>query len=230
METPEPQQISVSGRIVIEGQPPASSSASVEHAAAQPSPSWWKFWKWPPEMLLARATVFLAVATFALAVIAVMQLNYNNDMAKRQLRSYISVEGAAILQFGDTSIAPEAHVIFKNSGQTPAYKVRGWIAIKMTEFPFSGTFEDVGSQLPFASVIGSGGSPSGIIATKRSLSNEENRNIRDGTGALFVWGELTYKDAFKAPHYTRFRLFFGGSAGTRPDGLMMAAKDGNDAD
>jgi hypothetical protein len=234
METPEPPpappQISVSGRIVIEGELSPPRSAAPETALPLSSPPWWKAWTWPPEKLLARATALLALATFSLASIAWIQLLHNDDTAKRQLRAYISVDGATVSRFGDTVVPPEAHVIFKNSGQTPAYEVRGWIAIKMAEFPFNGTFEEFGTLQPFSSVIGSGGSVHGIGATKRSLSNDENKSVNDGTGAIFVWGELTYQDAFKAPHYTRFRMFFGGSAGVRADGLMMATKDGNDTD
>jgi hypothetical protein len=235
METPQPPppQISVSGRIVIEGQLPAPRSAApeTEPELALPSPPpWWKAWTWPPEKLLGRATAFLALATFGLAVIAWIQLHHNDDTANRQLRAYVSVDGATVSHFGDTVVPPEAHVILKNSGQTPAYEIRGWIAMKMAEFPFNGTLENFGSLQSFPSVIGSGGSVHGIIATNRSLSTDENKSVSDGTGALFVWGEFTYQDAFKAPHYTRFRMFFGGSAGIRPDGLMMTTKDGNDAD
>jgi hypothetical protein len=68
MQTPQPPQVSVSGRIVIEGQLPAS-GANPEN----PPPPWWKFWQGPPESVLARATVLLAIATLVLAVIAFWQ-------------------------------------------------------------------------------------------------------------------------------------------------------------
>lgn len=73
METPQPPQVSVSGRIVIEGQLPAPSSASSENAPAPPSPPWWKFWRGSPETVLAKATVLLAIATGFLAGIALGQ-------------------------------------------------------------------------------------------------------------------------------------------------------------
>jgi type II secretory pathway pseudopilin PulG len=74
METPQPPQVSVSGRIVIEGQLPASSGANSENAPAPSSPPWWKFWKpAPPEFALPRATVWLVIATFILAAIALGQ-------------------------------------------------------------------------------------------------------------------------------------------------------------
>ena len=74
METPQPPQVSVSGRIVIEGQLPASSGANSENAPAPSSPPWWKFWKpAPSEFALPRATVWLVIATFILAAIALGQ-------------------------------------------------------------------------------------------------------------------------------------------------------------
>src|ERR1700720_3080413 len=81
METPQPRQMSVSGRLVIEGQLPAPSSAGSENAPAPPSPPWWKFWRGPPETVLAKisgiaslATVVLAAGTVGLALVSYCQL------------------------------------------------------------------------------------------------------------------------------------------------------------
>ena len=53
---------------------PASEPAS-ENVVTNltPSPPWWRFWRGPPETVLARATVFLATATLVLAIIAGIQ-------------------------------------------------------------------------------------------------------------------------------------------------------------
>jgi MFS superfamily sulfate permease-like transporter len=73
MESPQPQQISVSGHIAIEGQQPAPNSTSLENAPASPSQPWWRFWRKPPEIVLAIATVILAIVTIVLAIIAGIQ-------------------------------------------------------------------------------------------------------------------------------------------------------------
>jgi hypothetical protein len=65
METPQPPQVSISGRILIEGQLPAS-GASPENPPPPPSPPWWRFWG-DPEALTAKATLLLALGTVALA-------------------------------------------------------------------------------------------------------------------------------------------------------------------
>jgi hypothetical protein len=50
------------------------SDAKPNPPPALPSaPSWWKFWQGSPESVLARATVFLAIATLLLAMIAGIQ-------------------------------------------------------------------------------------------------------------------------------------------------------------
>jgi hypothetical protein len=54
--------------------PPAPPpSARPENTSVPPSPPWWKFWRRPPEIVLAIATTVLAIATIILAVIAGIQ-------------------------------------------------------------------------------------------------------------------------------------------------------------
>jgi hypothetical protein len=59
--------------------PPAEASAAPASESGKPvegspaPPPWWKFWRGPPETVLARATVFLAIATILLAIIAAIQ-------------------------------------------------------------------------------------------------------------------------------------------------------------
>jgi hypothetical protein len=55
---------------------PAPSGKTVSTSAEkvqEPPPPWWKFWQGNPESVLARATVFLAIATILLAAIAAIQ-------------------------------------------------------------------------------------------------------------------------------------------------------------
>jgi hypothetical protein len=66
METPQPPQVSISGRILIEGQLPVS-GASPENPPPPPSPPWW-------EALTAKATFVLALGTVALAIVSLVAL------------------------------------------------------------------------------------------------------------------------------------------------------------
>ena len=57
--------------------PPGPSSEGTmidpEQPSLPPPPPWWKFWRGRPEHVLARATVFLAIATILLVAIAAIQ-------------------------------------------------------------------------------------------------------------------------------------------------------------
>jgi hypothetical protein len=151
------------------------------------------------------------------------------NIAERQLRAYVTVDGAAISKFGGKE-PPEFQVILKNTGQTPAYEIKGFTGVFMGDFPYRQTFPTVGGVQSFPSVLGAGSIMRGIVPTARSLSDAEIAAIKDGTGAIYGFGGVSYKDAFGDSHLTKYRFFFGGTAGARPDGLMMATEQGNSAD
>ncbi len=156
------------------------------------------------------------------------------DTAQRQLRAYVGIESITINKFGDSDV-PEVHIIFKNTGLTPAYiNIKTTrTAILMREFPISGDFPDfppINSSIQSSqSVIGAGGVVQSIAPTARPLSDAENSSVRDGTGAIYVFGEITYKDVFGISRFTKFRLYYGGDAGARADGLMKRYEGDNEA-
>jgi hypothetical protein len=150
METPQPPQVSVSGHIVIEGQLSAPGSASSERAPAPPLPPWRRFWKGPPETVLARASVLttvatavLAAGTIGLAFVSLSQLHAFDSEATVRLRSYISIAAT------HTPVEVEKSVIFtvvvQASGQTPAFDViaqRGGARPMPYPLPPSTQFQD----------------------------------------------------------------------------------------
>jgi hypothetical protein len=145
METPEPQQISVSGRLVIEGQLPVRKSTSSENGPAPPSPRWWKFWRWPPETVLARtsviaslATIVLAAGTIGLAVITHIAsteqarlTRESNEISRTAYtatqRAFVTVTDVKLVpsfqETGDVDIWHFAPII-ENSGNTPTKNLR----------------------------------------------------------------------------------------------------------
>lgn len=150
------------------------------------------------------------------------------DTEERQLRAYISVDAAAETNFGH-GLAPIFHVVLKNAGQTPAYNVRAMVGTDMNWFPIHGAYRTATATQPTPSVLGPGGLVHGIVPTARVLTDEENTDIATGIGAIYGFGTITYLDAFKRPHYTKFRFYYGGDAGTRSDGLMKPTAIDNDA-
>src|SRR5712671_1328997 len=54
--------------------------------------------------------------------------------AERQLRAYVHVSGAKIVDVGKPDVRT-AQVSVRNCGQTPAYNMRFWVGIGVREFP-----------------------------------------------------------------------------------------------
>ena len=116
METPQPPpQVLVSGHIVIQGELPKLSGPSPDPKTVPipPSSSWWQIWRWPPETVLAAATVVLAVATIILAVFTLALVNVGFKQAK-------------ILSRTDTALHHSAQTVEKFRLFTEATE-RAWI-------------------------------------------------------------------------------------------------------
>jgi len=174
----------------------------------------------------ALATVLLAFITGGVVLVGYRQI----QTSRAQLRAYVFMVAAKVNKFGFDQI-PEVLVVIKNSGQTPAYDMVSWTGVLAQPFPFKGEFERPGPDFPIArGTLGPGAETHMIVPTKRAFTADETKMIRDGKAALFVFGEVTYRDAFKKTHATKYRYFFGGSAGARESGAMNMDLNGNDAD
>lgn len=114
----------------------ASASKGVATSAVQvtPSPPWWKFWLGPPESVLARATVFLAIATLLLAGIAAIQayILATTDASTRKVAE--AAQSAARTAETLAGAAIEANNLTKNifvTGQRP-WVFYDYLATKIT--------------------------------------------------------------------------------------------------
>jgi hypothetical protein len=164
-------------------------------------------------------TILAAVLAFVAAVIFLYQLEIMSDTEQRQLRAYVFVEQAVETNFGGSE-APVFHVDLKNGGQTPAYHMRVWVGTDEDLFPArrAKTMPKMPQQFP--TVLGPGGYLHGMIPTRRPLTDAETSDIKEGSAAIYGFGEATYEDVFGHHHFTRFKLYYGGDAGVHPDGLM----------
>jgi hypothetical protein len=153
-------------------------------------------------------TFVIALATVALALFANFQWRETRKTSKRQLRAYLSVQiGNALYQERHTGTKFVAQPVIKNAGQTPAYKVSYEIEAKI---------------IPNALALGySFAAPRTGQQSQSSIGPQEFRNmaavvpdfvpdsdvqkIKDGEGqALWVWGVVSYEDAFGDHHTTEF--------------------------
>jgi hypothetical protein len=149
-----------------------------------------------------------------------------SDTAQRQLRAYICVS-SALLKFLRPEV-PEIQVHLKNSGQTPAYDVTGWIHMWIEEYPLKVLLPEPPEGFQRSrEIIGPASIRTYIIAKKPPIPTESLPLLGTTRGTIYVYGEVRYKDAFGCERFTKYRLIYGGSEGVRKskpdaDGLATA--------
>jgi hypothetical protein len=172
-------------------------------------------------LVLALSTVGLWIATLALYVAG-------NRHSERQLRAYVLVKGAQLRKFG-TAELPEAVVVIRNFGQTPAYAVDSFVGIAAHNYPLTIKISAPEDLKTVESILAPGGEHIFRVPTLRTLAADEVGAIISGEAAIYVVGKIAYIDAFKKARITNFLLFYGGEVGVAPDGLMAPYETGNDA-
>lgn len=153
-------------------------------------------------LLLATATAFLWWATRALVKGAELT-------AESQLRAYLSYPIVEIINFG-TNDPIEALLTVKNCGQTPAYDVRDFVAIKIAKYP---NHDFCSPELgPSSASLGPGDGGFTRLKLANPLTTSQVRDILAGEWAIYVIGEVRYWDAFrKKERFTRYRGFYRGT-------------------
>jgi len=181
-------------------------------------------------VVVAIFTVVLAVSTIGLWIAGERQRSLSEDTAQRQLRAYVVADMSSVTRWKQGQTA-EAETIMKNTGLTPAYDLEGWSAIMYDKYPLPYKFPiSVPLGTTFGqSVLGSGGVVRLKVPTKPVVPTPEtNTEFEAGTMALYLWGKVTYRDAFGKERFTNFRFYM-----TRPSesgGLFQPlSKEGNEA-
>jgi len=173
------------------------------------------------------AAVFAAWAAWKAAEAGDEIVTVTRDSAERQLRAYVTISGCGISDLKTTKGPIKATLTMKNVGQTPAYDVVHPSAIGIHSFPRT-DFPAPPQDLPLSKqVLG----PNGIaykFHTYRVLTDEENDGITAGKMAIYVFGEVRYRDVFGNSHTTKYRYMIGGRVGLRGK-HMAACDDGNEA-
>lgn len=151
-----------------------------------------------------------AKAAIASVGAADRQYRLAEQTSKRQLRAYLCTD-IAYMQY--ESAQPTAYVSFKNSGQTPAREVHGWIRVAIGAYPVTpGTLTvplNAGIMLS-KNTIGAGGVAKLIGERTDPFSEAERLRIDDPHYAFYAYGQLKYIDVFGDDHHTTFRLIVGG--------------------
>lgn len=137
-----------------------------------------------------------------------------DEASKRELRAYLTVIiGGAVFQErrardkgGDLKF--EARPIIVNTGRTPAYNIVHTCRAAIMQIPIP-----TGVKLPDApddgvggNILGSGQNANMFGIVDGFCADDEVKSIKYATGnkGLYVWGRVTYEDAFGDQHYTLF--------------------------
>lgn len=222
---------------------PEGGGDNKEHECRYNGPRWFagfycffaeheKFWVSFGTIILAAVTLILGAATVFLYRATRDLVRGADKTSERQLRAYVCVQRSKIRNFPpDEEITEfvQAHIIAKNTGQTPAYQVISWIGIGLDEFPPQQAPSDPIMDRQARSVIGPGGELHLTVFLNQRLDPKHLAALSAGTHALRVIGKIDYLDAFGKARWTRFNLFYGGSYGLNTGLALNHGPDGNEA-
>lgn len=173
-------------------------------------------------------TLILAAGTIALALITRSQVLLSAKIGKTQLRGYVHV-AAAKIDITDKSV-PVAHVTIKNFGNTPAYSVKHLAGMTIGDYPLTRELAEPPAHLPgSSSTIGPGSHTRLEIVRTPPIPAALQSHLGTLTGTVYVYGVITYKDVFRDPHTTKYRMIWGGPEPSK-DGTMSHDAEGDYAD
>jgi hypothetical protein len=172
--------------------------------------------------ITAIATLLLTFVTAGLVWTARLQIL----TSRAQLRAYVYVESAQISLVAGA--APKTQVNIKNYGQTPAYKFRLLAGIAGGQ-SFETLPPATGDSRGILGVLAPSGTFQWFMEAPGILTQPDFDLLATGAATLFVYGEVTYEDAFGKPHRLKFRTMVGGVAGVGSKQLA-SCPEGNESD
>lgn len=130
------------------------------------------------------------------------------ERTAQQMRAYLSIDiGSAIYQERGKNLRFEGKALLRNAGHTPAYRVSHTCSAGILPMPLPDNFDLPQPTQPArgGGVIGPGQSRILSAMIEELVPDDEVDAIKAGTGrALYIWGSVTYEDAFGEPRYTNF--------------------------
>jgi hypothetical protein len=126
--------------------------------------------------------------------------------------------------------APRITITFKNCGQTPAYDVVLYTTTAAAVYPM--LEEPKGPAIPPTESrghLGPGMSFHYYGIPDPPVTSDEIAGIRAGKAALYMFGEISYIDAFEKKRFVKFCYFRGGPDDLYQEGPMAIYKQWNRA-
>jgi len=122
-------------------------------------------------------------------------------------------------------------MLFKNSGQTPAYRVVSWAGIEVIPVSEESRKLVIPTLVDqYFNTLGAGGIFSKAFWFERALTDDEKANIAAATWAIYLFGRIEYQDVFNKKHFTNFRLrYTNAKFPPVPGAVFNFSEAGNDA-
>ncbi len=197
------------------------------------------------------ATIVGVIGAWIGLAVLIYQTIITRRTSQRQLRAYVLSDSGTIANVANpvplfpgqnlpqtearitnTAAGPGAWIQIKNTGQTPAFKVMHWGYICFRECPLTAALP---ARLPTVgnfptSILGPGMIATKLLELNPPLTPAQITDLRNGTGAVYVYGEITYVDAFGENRLTKYRVMYhrvGGAIGVSTN--LTFCDEGNDA-
>ena len=126
--------------------------------------------------------------------------------ARRQLRAYVSADTCAVSDAAGKEIPNKIGISVRNAGQTPAHDLRSWVATGLHEFPLRDPLGRLSEDHPMVASVLNPGDHKTLIVDWPTYSVDP-AEVNAGTVAVYLWGEILYKDVFGYRRHTTFRFF-----------------------
>jgi hypothetical protein len=126
------------------------------------------------------------------------------DTARRQLRAYVLVSGAKVLNPAD----PTKRIFqlsIKNFGQTPAHDLKFWVGAGIKDYPLTEKLDTPSEDMKRAVDVLAPGRLS-IMEVPVATTAWAELALANKAGAIYGHGQVTYLDAFNAERKTNFRM------------------------
>ncbi|MGO9120789.1 MAG: hypothetical protein ACLQPD_24665 [Desulfomonilaceae bacterium] len=207
---------------------------------------WWEITQNPVEVF----TGALAIFTIVLVAVSIYQVAVIRRTTRRQLRAYVFIDSVDIINAiappenaslpegtpdYQPTIGPIVRIVIKNSGQTPAYDMICWGHIYFSDYPLTSPLPyidqkvvspPIKSKLP----VPAEGKTFKDLVMPLPLTATQIGYLREATHAIYVYGNINYRDIFGKNRFSSFRYFANVMTGiSHLRGYMTGCEAGNEA-
>jgi len=181
-------------------------------------------------------TLLLAIYTYGLFATTADIATDAKDSSERQLRAYLVIDAARVHsgEFYGTrqplaaGRIPQVLLKVRNTGQTPATHVRHSLKIQFLPRPLDESSLRAPKTPKQGFTLGAGRRWN-FRGNGAALRSAQISELEGETSALFVYGEVRYRDVFKEERWTRFRMFVTGTEAIA-DMHLSPHETGNETD